>query len=386
MSAALAARARGWVAASWWDPLTAVIVVALAAVSIRTDHLGPDPHPPLRILFVLACGAALSLRRRHAVAGVALVAVAVGAQDLVGGAASDPDVLAMSLFLPAYGLGAHAERRTGAVALAALLAVLVWASGDEFVPVLFLAGPWAAGTIVRSRRQLVAALAERTRELQDEQDAFARLAVRHERARIARELHDIVAHNIAVMVVQAGAGRMAGTAEGARERFADIHQAGRTALLEMDRLVDVLHADGAPGSATARLAGLPVLLDQARRAGLRVRLSTPPLDAPLPRDVEETAYRVVQEGLTNALKHAPGADVAVRLAADGGVLEIEVVDAGRAGDPSALPETGAGLGLRGMRERVQACGGELEAGPAPAGGWQIRAELPIRPAGVPAPV
>ena len=274
-----------------------------------------------------------------------------------------------------YALGAYARPAAGTVAVLVLLVALEAAFGipdDSWVPLaVCTVGPWLAGRAVRARRGLVAALAERTRELEAEEAAFARLAVRRERARIARELHDIVAHNLAVMVIQAGAGRMepAG-APAAALRFAGIGEAGGQALAEMDRLVDLLHAepDGVPERLEAVLA-------QAQAAGLRVRATPWPAGVQLPRELGETVVRIVQEGVTNTLKHAPGSDLDVGLAVRDGGLEIDLRDRGSSARPT-LADTGAGLGLAGLRERVAAAGGQLTAGPVPDGGWRLHARLP----------
>jgi signal transduction histidine kinase len=197
--------------------------------------------------------------------------------------------------------------------------------------------------------------------------------VERERARIARELHDIVAHHLAVIVVQAGAGRVA-TAEGAEaaERFARIRSSGEQALADMERLVGLLDpehetSEGRPS--------IEVLVDQAQAAGLRMTTSPLPPDLALSPEVEQVAYRIVQEGLTNAIKHAPGSEMTLRVAARGGELEIELWNAGGQGS-SSLAHAGSGLGLRGLRERVAELGGSLEAGPR-GGGWRLAAAIPL---------
>jgi signal transduction histidine kinase len=198
--------------------------------------------------------------------------------------------------------------------------------------------------------------------------------VRRERARIARELHDIVAHHLAVIVVQAGAGRTASDASAWRagERFAGIREAGEQALAEMARLIDVLHAD----DDAAEGHSLEVLIERAEAGGLALEVTGLPRDVALPAPVQDAAYRVVQEGLTNALKHASASAVAVRLGVADAALEIDVRNAAGA-PPSALARTGAGLGLTGMRERVEALGGTLDAGPDHDGNWRLFARLPL---------
>jgi signal transduction histidine kinase len=266
------------------------------------------------------------------------------------------------------GCGALLSLRPGVLATGALAATLAIASAGVMPVLLTTLAPWTAGRVVRSRRQLIAALAERNRQLEAEQNALAELAVRRERARIARELHDIVAHHVAVMVIQAGAGRL-GAPDGA-ERFAGIGDAGREALAELERLVDLLSTDD------PRPRDLETLLGQARAAGVRLDYTPLPDDVRVAPALQDGAYRVVQEGLTNAIKHAAGSDVLVRLGVHARTLEVEVHDRGSAA-PSPLAASGAGLGLVGMRERVEALGGVLEAGPVDAGGWRLRARLPL---------
>jgi signal transduction histidine kinase len=252
-----------------------------------------------------------------------------------------------------------------------LAGVAFW--GDVVVPLaLATAGPWLAGFAIRGRQALLDSLSTRTRELEDEQDNLARLSVQGERARIARELHDIVAHHLAVIVVQAGAGRVApGEQDEATERFARIRQSGEQALAEMERLVDLLQADPAEEGGHR----IDLLLDQAQAAGLRLSASRLPPDLSLSPEAERLAYRVVQEGLTNAMKHAPGSEVSLRVSATAGELEIELRNWGGEGR-SSLAETGSGLGLRGLRERLEGLGGRLEAEPD-GGGWRLHADIPL---------
>ena len=272
----------------------------------------------------------------------------------------------------------HAPTRLGAAAAALLLAGLLAGFGipeDSWVPItICVAGPWLAGRAVRSRRALVVALAERNRELAAAEAEHAELAVRRERARIARELHDIVSHSLAVIAVQAGAGRMSAPepADVAAARFAAIRGAGRRTLVEMERLAAVLR-DGEPDDGDR----FHRLLDAAAGAGLRVRAGAFVPETDLPPALADVAHRIVQEGVTNALRHAPGAELHVTLARRGGDLLVELRDTG-AGAAAPPVGTGAGLGLAGLRERVAEAGGRLEAGPAPGGGWRLTARLPAR--------
>jgi signal transduction histidine kinase len=239
-----------------------------------------------------------------------------------------------------------------------------------FLPVLF-AIAWLAGFALRERAQQAEAAEVRATQAEREREAAARIAVAEERARIARELHDIVAHHLAVIVIQAGAGRIATDEDGVGERCGVIRCSGEEALAEMSRLVALLQPD-------ARGVGegwaLEPLLAHAQAAGLQVR-SVELSDARLRPELGQLAYRIVQEGLTNAMKHAPGSMVRLRVAVEDGALEIELHD--DSGDaPGTLSGTGSGLGLEGLRERTESLGGSLDAGEAIEGGWRLRARIP----------
>jgi signal transduction histidine kinase len=233
----------------------------------------------------------------------------------------------------------------------------------------------------RTRRSLLVALEERAVRAERERDAGARAAVAEERTRIAREVHDVVAHNISVMTALAdGAGYAIDTApDQARRAVAQVAATGREAIAEMHRLLGVLRADpGAPAEAPAPgLAQLDQLVEQVRAAGLAVTLSVSGRPSPLPATAQLAVHRLVQEALTNTLTHAQGARsarVALRWAAD--ELVVEVVDDGRAArvrDPDRPP----GHGLVGMRERFGTWGGSVETGPGDGGGWRVRAVLPL---------
>jgi len=232
---------------------------------------------------------------------------------------------------------------------------------------------------VRGRELRADALAARAELLEREHELRAHEAVAEERARIARELHDLVAHNVSVMVVQAGAERHALGPEQAstREVLASIEQAGRQALVEARRLLGMLRRkdDGSELEPQPSVEHIDVLVEQIERAGLPVTLAVEGEQAPLPAGVDLCAYRIVQEGLTNALKHAGPAHAEVVLRYAPRALDVEVRDDGRG--PTGANGDGAGHGLIGMRERVALYGGALETGVRDGGGFAIHAHLPL---------
>ena len=290
-----------------------------------------------------------------------------------------PFVVALALLVNA------ARRDTTAGGIAALLAqsvpfiVVSALHGDSVAIFTFMPETaWAAGRVLRDRDRVIARLADRARELEEEREAYAALSVRYERARIAAELHDIVAHAISVMVVQAGAGqRLARVdAELTAEAFEAIAEAAGQAEQDMARLVTLLGDEDALAAAPD-LDLVQELVARAAASGLRVTLRLEGEREGVPAPAVEAAYRVVQESLTNALRYAAGAAVHVAVRGDGEALHVEVVN-GPAEASAALAGAGTGNGLRGLRERVGACGGRFEAGPAGDGGWRVTASMPRR--------
>ncbi len=311
-------------------------------------------------------------------AAVFFAVSALGPEDVIPNGLGN--LVAVPVFLLAYSLGTDAHQRRSVPPLLLLLAGLQLGNGvTTFNPIFFVLtiGPWALGLVVRSRRQLTDQLAARGRELEAERALFAAEAVRYERARIARELHDIVAHCVSVMVIQASAGqRLTATDPSlAAEAFDSIGEVAQQAEAEIGRLLELLDATGQQrGADGVRLIG--ELVTRAAAAGLAVSCRFSGSADGLPAPAADAAYRVVQESLTNALRHAPGAPVDVVVAGTGEYVEIDVRNGPAVGPPSGLERSGGGRGLTGMRERVAACGGELEAGPVEAGGWRVAARLP----------
>jgi signal transduction histidine kinase len=287
--------------------------------------------------------------------------------------------------LAAFLLGQLGDAAQARIALAVLLggaAIVVYndpshAAGDYvFVPVVFGIA-WLAGFALRERAAQAAAAEQRAAQAEREREAAARLAVAEERARVARELHDIVAHAVSVIVLQVGAVRhnLPETLAEDKDALIGVERTGRTALADMRRMLGALRRDGEGAELAPQpgLNSLDSLLEGFRRAGLPVRLRVDGEPMVLPRGLDLSAYRVVQEGLTNALKHARAgrADVVLRYRPDR--LEVDVHDDGR----GASPSDGLGHGLVGIRERVKLYGGEMSAGSANGSGFVLRAMFPL---------
>lgn len=245
-----------------------------------------------------------------------------------------------------------------------------------FIPLRFVVA-WVAGYALRERAEQAEAAEERASRAEREREAAARVAVAEERARIARELHDIVAHAVSVMVLQVGAVRhkLPDSLAEDRDALRGVERAGRTALAEMRRLLAAMRREGDEAELVPQpgLDGLNSLLDDIGRAGLPVQLHVDGQPVALPRGIDLSAYRIVQEGLTNALKHAHAsdADVSVRYRPD--ELEIEVRDNGH----GSVTSDGLGHGLIGVRERVKIYGGRMSAGTAVDGGFVLSTRLPL---------
>jgi signal transduction histidine kinase len=253
-------------------------------------------------------------------------------------------------------------------------------AGNVPFAVVPAAGLMATGRVLQRRQLHAEELAERARQLESDREAQVAAALAEERNRIARELHDVVAHCVTVMVVQAGVSEalLEGSPERAREPLRAVQETGRQAISELTRMLGLLR--GGPADPQRELAPqpgvaeLPELLERLRTSGLDVQFTTSGNVRPLPPGVDLTVYRLVQEALTNSLKHAgPGAGAQVALRYQRTALEIEVTDDGTAG---VEPRPG-GHGLIGMAERVSVFDGEIEAGRQPAGGFRVLVTLPV---------
>jgi signal transduction histidine kinase len=377
------------------DPRIADVLIALGlAILIELQFiLGDQPGQEadaVNLIGGLALTAPLAWRRRAPLAMISVFVVAGLANEALGGGLfSFPDgghgevppfATLVTGVVAFYSLGAHANDRDARVGLALGLAGL-WATvvvsgqvdfGSYFFSTALAVTPWLVGRVTRARNIRLAA-AER------EQEQRTRLALSDERTRIAREFHDVVAHSVGVMVVQAEGARrvLERDPERAREALVSIEQTGRTALTEMRRSLGVLRRDDADPALEPQpgMDDLGRLLEQAREGGLTVEVAVEGEPKPLPQGVDLSAYRIVQEALTNTIKHAARAHTQITVRYGERDLELEVSDDGPG--PSANGEGGSGHGLVGMRERIAAHGGELRTGPGPEGGFVVRASLPL---------
>lgn len=339
------------------------------------------------VVFVLIT-APLAWRRRTPIAVLFTVTAAVLASSLLVHHTDGMPVEAfLVLILAFYSVGANCNDRRallgGGVDLTLLLSYdlvhggLGQAAGSRPGAALIFAGAWLVGRERRRRRRELNLLRERAERLESEREERARKAVTEERGRIARELHDVIAHSVSVMVVQAQAGpRLLDDAEKAGAAFHSIESSGREALVELRRMLGILRTGDEqlaigpqPG-----LGSLDSLVDQVREAGLPVQVRIEGEQVPLPAGVDLSAYRIVQEALTNTLKHAGHAEAEIVVRYGPSALELEVVDNGSG---AAASGNGSGHGLVGMRERVALYGGLLEIGTRNGGGYAVRARLPL---------
>jgi signal transduction histidine kinase len=373
------------------DLSLALIGVVLTAVAVWSVNVIATPFAGptwLKVIWPLLIGAPLALRRRAPLLGWTIIWAGISLQALITGNSPEGLELMFVLAVGSYSVGAHSTLRRALAGLAVTAAgavvygqanhdIMSGNTGNEWSAAFFataILAAWLAGVFVRSRREAVAQAA-RTAAAERQ----AERAVADERARMARELHDIVSHNLSVVVLQAAGAQAAGGTD-TGPTLQKIERSGRQALVEMRRLLGVLRQPDEPAagpelSPQPGVAELAALAEGVRAAGLPVVLVIDGDPDQLPAAVDISAYRIVQEALTNVLKHAgrASAQVSVRCGAD--EVFIEVTDDG-AGPQPAGP-AGGGHGLAGMRERVALFGGELAAGPEPGGGFAVRARLPL---------
>jgi signal transduction histidine kinase len=375
-------------ASAWLLDVALAAVAASAAVVLTTELTDGVPAPARLILLTLAIvhGGALVLRRVNPPAVFALQAVTAIGYVLVG---MPVYMLGPAMLVTLYTAAVRLTRRAAVVLLGlaeVLTAVLLWA-GPAFPGLAswvqfsaLLTAAWFLGDIVRRWQRAAAEHARRAVELERAREDLARLAVNAERVRIARELHDVVAHSMSVIAMHAGTGRLAvgRDPQAARQAFEVVEESSRSALAEMRRLVTVLRAadQAVPDLAPAPgLTELHQLVAEVAAAGVRVDVHTEGNFAAIPAGVSLAAYRIVQEALTNVVRHAGDTRVRLSVAVDDDRVRLEVSDQGGHVSSAAAPP-GTGHGTVGMRERASLYGGELSIGPGPEGGWRVAGWLP----------
>jgi signal transduction histidine kinase len=379
-------------ASAWlFDSGLALAAAGLSTVMFTDFMNTAQPTPPRGMLalgYALALLHTLPLVARRRFPGTVL-ALCV-ASGLAVATLGMPDLLGLAILVAVYSVAAYADRW---VSLAGLAAAELGSAAVQLTPgrfnaptvvtnALVIAAAWLLGHFVGVRRAYTARL-EQTAELERARAEQARQAVAEERLRLARELHDVVAHSISVIAVQSGVGaHVAKTQpEEAAKALAAIEATSRAALTELRRLLGVLRQEDEPQGDLAPvpgLADLDGLLAEVAKAGLAVRLQVEGRPAQLPAGVDLSAYRIVQEALTNVVKHAGPARAQVTIRYRDHEVMVEVTDDGRgAAAPTGDGRARVGHGLIGMRERVAVFGGDLEVGPRPGGGFRVAARLPL---------
>jgi signal transduction histidine kinase len=364
----------------------ALALLATAAELAQVIGATGTPRAPALVLAVVA-GGGLVLRRT---APLAVLATTLAATVAIVALGEDPS--GATVLIALYTTAALCELRVSLVALAAtaataatLSALTVDAPGREasatsgaIIAAGLSVGIWALGAYAQTRRRYVRELQQRAAAAEREREQLARIAVHEERASIARELHDIVAHSVSVMLVGVRGARdvLRSAPETAEETLARVERSGEQSLAELRRILALLREpqQTAESRPQPSLAELDELVASYRDAGLPVRLEVIGEPLRLPGGVELSVYRIVQEALTNTLKHADPSNVTVTLAFRDARLELEVVDDGTPTTPGSAT---TGQGIIGMRERVALLGGELQTGPREGGGFRVVAQLPL---------
>ena len=385
---------RLWSAVSWW--LVPLAIIALGAVDLAQNGSLSEgssvtfPGPvAVHAGFLLLVTVPLCWRFRAPVTVVILVTVGSAAWDLTMFSASEqpPFEPWLAMLVAVFALASRADGRRlwagtavagGIFTAGEIRAELAGVGTGNVLPaVLFYALIFAMGRMVHAHRQRASGQQDRADRLERDQEARAARAVAAERSRIARELHDVIAHSLSVIVVQAAAERrvLPTGQQSTAETLESIEQSGRQAMTELRRLLGLLRkSDGEPSLAPQPgLSRLGDLVAEVREAGVEVNVRTDGDLAAIPLGLDLSAYRIVQECLTNVLKHARAHRVEISLRCQGRIVEIEVTDDGAAAGTLAP----GGFGLLGMRERVTVYGGTVQAGPCDAGGYRVHARLPF---------
>jgi signal transduction histidine kinase len=385
-----------------------VVGVALSVVSIVNIWTAPPSNgalpwrsgDALAVLLVVGANLPIGWRRKDPMTVFWVIAACATAYELIG----YPAGFGLGALIAVYTVAAHCGRRESRLALAVtavIVALILITTRDDvtlanwIVNYLQFVAAWLLGDNLQVRRKYVAELEERAERAEHQAELEAQQAVEAERARIARELHDVVAHSMSVMIVQTGAARrvLDNDPALAAEALGRVEHTGREAMTEMRRLLGVLRQEETLGGERLpqpTLRGLPRLIELFGEANLPVTLVVDGDQRELPPGVELSAFRIVQEALTNVLKHAGPANAEVRVQYAADAVDLEIVDDGR-GAAAPAPDLDGGHGLMGMRERVELFNGTLHAGPRPGGGFVVRAHLPLdersaQPAPAPAPL
>ncbi len=341
---------------------------------------------PIPAWIVLVVGSAvLVLRRQRPLVVLAVVVGAYASWHLL----EYVDSPSLAIIVAMYGVGRYiVDLRSSVLAVimaAGVTVAVAFRDGDPLADIALAATvspflPWYIGRRVAARHERLGLLEERAELLERNRAAELRQVVEEERRSIARELHDVVAHRVSLMTVQAGAAQaiLDDDPQRASKAMTAVEDAGRAALDELRHLLGVLgpRSGDLPRAPAVSLADLPRVAEQMEHAGISVSLDIGEIPDSLPARVDLSAFRIVQESLTNALRHAgPGATARVRVSTDNGELHIEIVDDGLGSDPWV---GGSGRGLAGMRERAELLGGRFEAGPTEGGGFRVLATIPLR--------
>jgi len=364
-------------------------VVALLALGVVLGRSERGDSAAAAVVVTLP----LLLRRRWPLPTLAVVAALA---TLTSTHVAEPWVQVGAVLVASFSAGSESGDRTRA-ALVVLLVASLMAIGflaqdvdlarSVLLPFVVVVPSWLLGDIVRTRRLDDLALADDAARAAREQEQRVLAAVTEERRRMARELHDVVAHGVSVMLIQAGAARQVvrTSPDRAEEALLTVEATGREAMSELRRLLGVLNDDGEATSVAPQpgLGQLGALVDRVREAGLPAELTIDGTPRSLPASLDTTIYRIVQEALTNALRYARRAATLVRVTFDETQVRVEILDDG----PSATGDVseGSGRGLVGMRQRAEQAGGRLEAGPRLGGGYAVRAWLPLEPVATTAP-
>ena len=365
-----------------------VVLVALLLVAAAVESATGSYDAPRALVVacsVLAVLPLLARRRAPLLAGTAAFVLALLTVGLVVDEDSGQLSTVLTVVAATYSVGAHAGRGsvawvTGAVGVL-LVGMAIFEPSDLIFPALFFGFlPWLGGRLLRSHRALTRELARETVRAEEARADDRERAIARERARIARELHDVLAHNLSAIVVQAGAARrvLERDPDAAAEAARLIADTGREALAELRSLSGAVRRDDAdPLDGPPTLARVGDLVHGAREAGLDATLTVEGEPVDLAAGLELTGYRVVQEALTNAMKHAGPARAAVTVRYEPREVVLEIIDDGAGASHAGLEGVGGGHGIVGMRERVGLYGGSVQAGPGPGGGFAVSARLPI---------